>query len=96
MFSEKKLNKVNFSPHTFVTMDEIPFTPLEAWDDFYQNFERVGRTPNEISVAEHTRRGRNIVNGKPKTLGAKRIRRLLDKYAPGKYQYHEGNPYFTK
>lgn len=77
-------------------MDGPHLTPLEAWDDFYLNFERAGRTPNEIAVAEHTRRGRHVVNGKAKTLGAKRIRRLLEKYAPGKYRYHDGQPYFTK
>lgn len=81
---------------TFEAMDTKHLGPLEAWDDFYRNFQREGNTPNEIVVAEYTRRGKLVVRGKTKTLGVKRIRRLLEKYAPGKYEYHEGQPYFTK
>ena len=71
-------------------------SPLEAWDDFYLNFKCEGNTPNEIVLAEYTRRGKLKVNGKTKHLGEKRVRRLLEKYAPGKYHFHEGQPYFTK
>ena len=67
--------------------------PLEAWDDFYRDFKCEGNKPNELVLAEYTRRG-GLINGKPKTLGEKRIRRLLEKYAPGKYQFHEAH--FTK
>ena len=71
-------------------MDTKHLTPLEAWDDFYKNFERDGKTPNEIVLAEYTRRG-GWFNGKTKNLGERRIKRLLDKYAPGKYQFHEAH-----
>lgn len=81
---------------TFEAMESQHLTMLEAWDDFYQNFKREGNTPNEIVVAEYTRRGKLVVNGKTKTLGVKRICRLLEKYAPGKYTFHQGEPYFTK
>lgn len=67
--------------------------PLEAWDDFYLNFKCEGNTPNEIVLAEYTRRGKKI-SGKVKNLGERRIKRLLEKYAPGKYQFHEAH--FTK
>lgn len=77
-------------------MDTKHLSPLEAWDDFYKNFKCEGNTPNELVLAEYTNKQKLIVNGKTKRLGEKRIRRLLEKYAPGKYTFHEGQPYFTK
>lgn len=73
-------------------------TPLEAWEDFYNNYKCDGKTPGELIVAHATANGRQkqSKSGKPKTLGPLRIRRLLDKYAPGQYDFHEGSPYFTK
>jgi hypothetical protein len=76
-------------------MDTKQLTPIEAWDEFYKNYTCKGNKPNEIVLAEYTRRERLIVKGVTKALGVKRIRRLLDKYAPGQYDFHEGNPYFT-
>ena len=78
-------------------MKEKHLTPLEAWDKFYTEYKKPEGNPfpNELIVAQATREGRQTNKGVPKTLGVKRIRRLLDKYAPGKYHFHEGNPYFT-
>lgn len=68
-------------------------TPIEAWDNFYQNFECEGKTPIELVVAQATRNGRQYnKEGQPKRLGANRIARLLEKYAPGKYEL---NIFFT-
>ena len=77
-------------------MDTKHLSPLEAWEDFYKNFKCEGNMPNELVLAEYTNKQKLIVNGKTKRLGEKRIRRLLEKYAPGKYTFHEGQPYFTK
>ena len=77
-------------------MSKKHLSPVEAWDDFYTNF--VGKKSDELYVAQATRKGdvKQPKSGKPKTLGPLRIRRLLDKYAPGQYDFHEGSPYFTK
>jgi len=75
-------------------MDAQRLAPLEAWDDFYTNFKCEGNTPNEIILAEYTRREKLTIKGRTKTLGEKRIKRLLEKYAPGKYRFHEAH--FTK
>ena len=77
-------------------MDTKHLSPLEAWDDFYKSFKCEGNKPNELVLAEYTRQGYLIVSGVKKNLGIKRITRLLEKYAPGKYHFHEGQPYFTK
>lgn len=76
-------------------MDKKHLTPLEAWDDFYSWFQADGKTPNEIVLAEYTRRAKLKVRGKTKALGEKRIRRLLEKYAPGRYTFHQSQPFFT-
>jgi len=79
-------------------MEPKHLTPIEAWDDFYNNYtsELKGGVPMEIRVAQATRRGNTRQpSGAVKVLGAKRIQRLLDTYAPGKYSFHEGEPYFT-
>lgn len=76
-------------------MEEKRIDPIAAWDDFYSSLD-IHPIPNEIVVAQATRNGKQKQNGKAKVLGVKRIRRLLEKYAPGKYVYHEGQPYFTK
>jgi len=77
-------------------MSKKHLSPLEAWNDFYSTFK--GNKPSELYIAQQTCEGRVVQpkSGKPKELGAKRIRRLLDKYAPGQYEFHEGSPYFTK
>jgi len=79
-------------------MSKKHLSPLEAWDEFYRNFKCDGKTPGELIVAQATRNGKQVQpkSGKPKELGAKRIARLLDKYAPGEYEFHEGSPYFIK
>ena len=78
-------------------MSKKRMTPLEAWEDFYNKFKCEGNTPGELIVAHATAKGKQKQkNGKPKHLGPLRIRRLLDKYAPGQYDFHEGSPYFTK
>ena len=77
-------------------MDKTALTPLQAWDEFYSEYTKPEGDPfpNELIVAEATRRGKQKQKGKAKNLGAARIARLLEKYAPGKYQFHEAH--FTK
>ena len=81
-------------------MEPKHLTPMEAWDDFYKNYTSPGNKPkggipNDLRVAQVTRRGKTKqVSGATKTLGPERIKRLLDKYAPGEYQFHEA--FFTK
>jgi len=77
-------------------MKKKHLTPLEAWDDFYKNYKES--KPSELYVAQKTYEGKAFQpkSGKVKQLGPLRIRRLLDKYAPGQYEFHEGSPYFTK
>jgi len=76
-------------------MEEKRLTPLEAWDEFYKNYKCDGPIPNELVVAQATHNGnQKNKSGKAKNLGVARIARLLEKYAPGKYQFHEAH--FTK
>lgn len=77
-------------------MKKEHLTPLEAWADFYENYK--GKKPSELYVAQKTYEGKAYQpkSGNVKQLGPQRIRRLLDKYAPGQYDFHEGSPYFTK
>lgn len=69
-------------------------THLEAWDEFYKNYTCEGNKPNEIVLAEYTRHGGLVIKGVTKNLGIARVRRILEKYAPGKYAFHEAH--FTK
>lgn len=85
-------------------MNERQLTITEAWEDFIEVVvggmkARNERIPNEISVARRTALGSVMQkSGKVKTLGATRIRRLLEKYAPGRYEFksiviiHEKGP----
>lgn len=65
----------------------------EAWEDFihvvlHEMKLRNERIPNEISVAKLTASGSVVhKSGRIKTLGPQRIRRLLEKYAPGRYEF---------
>ena len=80
-------------------MEPKRLTPIEAWDDFYENYTngRKEGVPMEIRVAQATSKGNTKQpSGTVKTLGANRIKRLLEKYAPGQYAFHDGEPYFVK
>jgi hypothetical protein len=70
---------------------EKTLTPVEAWDNFWlwlrgqpkwQDLTREEK--NELYKAS---RARKI--GKPYNLGPARIRHLLDKHAPGRYEFRE-------
>jgi hypothetical protein len=76
-------------------------TPSEVWLEFWTNVgSQMKPIENELHQADRTFRGE--VKRKSKkgvrvvTLGADRIKRLVEKYAPGRYEYHEGEPYFTR
>jgi hypothetical protein len=72
---------------------ERQVTPMEAWEDFYRWIsEQSKRIPKEVQQAKYDRdnAGKPIVSGKRKFragLGETRIRRLLEKYAPDRYQF---------
>jgi hypothetical protein len=72
-------------------------TPSEAWEDFVENvLPSIPTTKNStLKVAKATHLGRvRDKNGNVKTLGLKRIKAILETYAPGRYQFHEGEPWF--
>lgn len=66
---------------TFAGMD-LTFTPEGAFRHFLENLE--GAIPKEIQEAKYALEGK-----RKHPLGFKRIRRLLEKYAPGKYEFRE-------
>lgn len=68
---------------------ERHLTPAQAWAHFWEN-NRPTPIPNELSVAHRAFQGyASRRSGSPIRLGAKRIARLLDKYAKGKYEFIE-------
>lgn len=84
-------------------MERKKLTATEAWKDFSLNIVPAieGEIPNELHQARRAFEGKLKRLGKKGkerviTLGPERIRRLLDKYAPGRYEYHNDEPYFTK
>lgn len=82
---------------TFVPMKKR-YSPAEAWADFEKEILPTIEAPAaELRKAKQTAEGKVVKpNGTVVSLGSKRIKRLLDKYAPGVYQFHDAEPYFTK
>ena len=70
--------------------------PMDAWADFWEAVvPTLSEVPNELHVAQSTWRGAVFQkSGTAKTLGIVRVKRLLDKYAPGRYRMNEAT--FTK
>ena len=69
---------------------DLIFTPMEAFRHFLENWQ--GAIPKDVQNAKYAMEGREILrNGKRVKigLGPRRINRLLDKYAPGKYEFRE-------
>lgn len=69
---------------------DLTFTPMNAFKHFLDNWQ--GSIPKDVQNAKYAMEGRPIVrNGKRVVvaLGPKRIKSLLDKYAPGKYEFKE-------
>lgn len=73
----------------FCRMDEKHLTPLEAFQHFLKNY--TGKKGSDIYEAVYAMQGRRTHG-----LGVRRIRSLLEKYAPGVYEFHAGEPYFVK
>ena len=71
---------------------------MEAWEDFEREvLPNINPQHFELRKAKQTAEGKVVKpNGTVVVLGAKRIYRLLEKYAPGVYEFHQGEPYFTK
>lgn len=70
-------------------------TPQQAFADFWETTGRfITPSPDELRKAKQTMEGRQLKKGKVMHLGVDRVKRLLDKYAPGKYMLNE--PTFTK
>ena len=64
---------------------DLQFTPAEAFRHFLDNYQPAdGKVPKEIQEAKYTLEGKRTYS-----LGARRIKRLLDEYAPGKYEFRE-------
>jgi len=67
-------------------------TPMQVWQDFETTvLPDIKSKPAEIRKAQQTARKTGIA-GKG-NLGADRIRRIVEKYAPGRYEFHY--EYFT-
>lgn len=87
---------------------DTPLTPSEAWHDFWENVrpgfwnnsKMTKELKNELIVADRTVRGLTLRPNKDGkmvvvNLGLRRMKRLLDLYAPGRYELHAAEPYFT-
>ena len=61
---------------------DLQFTPTDAFRHFLNNYK--GEMNSELYEAKYTLEGRRGYS-----LGPRRIKRLLDKYAPGKYEFRE-------
>lgn len=66
---------------TFAGMD-LRFTPAEAFQHFLDNFQ--GAKDKEIQEAKYALEGK-----RKHPLGVRRVKRILEKYAPGKYEFRE-------
>jgi hypothetical protein len=62
-------------------------TPLEAWDDFVSVVVPTLPKPIPLEI-QHARYARHR-RGTFDALGSKRIKRLLEKYAPDRYTFQE-------
>lgn len=72
-------------------------SPAEAWADFELTILPGIKSPDaNLRKAIQAGRGNVLRAGKVVPLGPNRIRKLLYKYAPGVYEFHEGEPYFVK
>ena len=72
-------------------------THLEAWDIFYSEFRASENWPhlsdkekNTLITAERDRHGKRTELGKTLHLGYDRAKRLIDTYAPGRFEWVEG------
>jgi len=76
-------------------MNEQTLTPYEAWRDFWAIKKTLpawqAATIDEKKYLDKT--NRQVRNG---IVRAARIKKALETYAPGVYQYHEAEPFFTK
>ena len=78
-------------------------TAAEAWADFEAEIlPSLGSLTDMPDLRKAKQTARGTVKKKnrygawvPVQLGWKRVKRLLEKYAPGRYEFHEGEPYFV-
>lgn len=67
---------------------EITMSPLEAWADFYKWMQSrrdagdIAQIPKDVQEAHYANTGR-----RKHPLGKRRIRALLTKYAPARYEF---------
>lgn len=61
---------------------DFQFTPAAAFLHFLENYK--GEMSRDLYEAKYTAQGL-----RKHPLGARRIKRLLEKYAPGKYEFRE-------
>lgn len=69
---------------------EKTFTPHEAFRHFLENWQ--GAIPKDVQGAKYVLQGKPVKSkGKERTVNlcSKRIMHLLNKYAPGKYEFRE-------
>ncbi len=69
---------------------EKTLTHMEAWEDFYLYMETqrdcgaISQIPKDVQEAKYAAAGE-----RPHRLGEKRIKNLLRKYAPDRYEFRE-------
>lgn len=75
--------------------EKTQLTPTDAWKDFWAikktlpAWQDAKREERQYLDKTNRQVGKGIV-------GASRIKKALETYAPGVYQYHEAEPFFTK
>ena len=75
--------------------EKTHLTPTDAWKDFWAIKKTLpawqAATTDEKKYLDKT--NRQVRDG---IVRAARINKALETYAPGVYQYHESEPFFTK
>ncbi len=73
---------------------EKKYTPLEAWIDFFES-TKAGPDWSSIDRATRQRLYTLDANYKSGRLGISSIKKNLERYAPGRFVFHAGDPFFT-
>lgn len=72
-------------------MEKKTLSPQEAFSDFLQYAKRADiKLGNDVAQAKRDNAGGRLTKkGTPIRLGTARIRRLLERYCPGRYEFRE-------
>ncbi len=73
---------------------EKKYTPLEAWIEFFES-TKAGPDWATTDRAKKQRLYTMDANYKSGRLGVLSIKKNLERYAPGRFVFHQGEPFFT-